>query len=79
MIILFAGNVGTGKTTIAREIAKRLKAEFVCFDALMPLILDKEDLYYEGKAKVSLEEIFRVYDAMFDITKHLLSQNKNVF
>ncbi|MFH1105962.1 MAG: AAA family ATPase, partial [Candidatus Aenigmatarchaeota archaeon] len=58
MIILVAGLPGTGKTSVARELSKKLGAELLRSDVIRKEIL--------GKRTYAQEEKFAVYDEMFE-------------
>lgn len=70
MLILIAGLQGTGKTFISKKLVPILNAEHLSTDIIRRKILS-ERTYSE-------EEKSRVYDALFEKTSSLLSQNKSV-
>lgn len=79
MLLIFFGQIGTGKSTIAREIAKKLNYEFINFDNVMWLAVNKKKMYGDNdEFLLSMEETQKVYDSMHVLAKFLLQQGKNV-
>ena len=70
MLVLIAGLQGTGKTFISKKLVPSLSAEHLSTDIIRRKLLS-ERTYSE-------EEKSRVYDALFEKTSELLSQNKSV-
>lgn len=71
MKIVFVGYMGSGKTTIGKLVAKRLKLNFLDLDAFIEeaegktigqLFLEKGELYFRKKEFFYLNEILREND-----------------
>lgn len=79
MLLIFFGNIGTGKSSVAKKVAEKLNYEFVHFDNIVWLVLNKERVYGENdEFLVTIDETLKVYEIMHVITKFLLQENKNV-
>lgn len=70
MLIIICGLQGTGKTTVAKKIAKKIKAFLFIADVI------RRELF--KKRKYNIEEHQRVYDEMFIRAKKLLKEKKDV-
>ncbi|MBD3252598.1 AAA family ATPase, partial [Candidatus Pacearchaeota archaeon] len=78
MLLIFFGQIGTGKSTLAREVAKKLSYEFINFDNIMWLAVNKKKMYSDkDDFLLSIEEIQKVYDSMHVIAKFLLQNKRN--
>jgi predicted kinase len=79
MLIIFFGNIGTGKTSLAKITAKKLSFELVYFDNEVKQVFNNKKIYDENdNFLLNNKEILKVYDFMFNKTKNLLKNNKNV-
>jgi aminoglycoside phosphotransferase family enzyme/predicted kinase len=70
MLVIISGLPGTGKTTVARELASHLDAQVLSTDEMRKRVL-RELGYTERKKK-------RVYEEMFRVAQDLLHRDKNV-
>lgn len=72
MLIIFFGNIGVGKTTLAEAFARMNNFEFICFDKMVHESSGRKKMYSEDdKFLLSAAEISKVYADM-----HLLAANK---
>ena len=79
MLLIFFGNIGTGKSTLAKALAERLNYELVYFDKCVWHSLKKEKIYSDkDEFLLTPEEIQKVYDEMHTIARSLLKKEKNV-
>jgi predicted kinase len=69
MIVLMAGLPGTGKTTLARELARATKGALVSKDEIRAALFAPEDVQY------SLEQDDFVMDVMLDVARFLVQKN----
>jgi predicted kinase len=68
MIILMAGLPGTGKTTLARELARRTEGALLSKDEIRAAVFSPEDIEY------SLEQDDFVMEMMLDAARFLLQR-----
>lgn len=79
MLLIFFGNIGTGKSSVAKKVADELQYEFVHFDNIVWLALDRDKVYGENdEFLISIEETLKVYEIMHVIAKYLLQNKKGV-
>lgn len=79
MLLIFFGNIGTGKSTIARKVAEKLGFEFINFDNVMWEAVKKDKMYSENdEFLLTMREIQSVYDYMHEKAKELIKQGKGV-
>jgi len=65
MLLIFFGHIGTGKTSIAKNVAARLGYEAICFDDIVKEIFGEKKIYGgNDNFQLSLEETQKVYDKM---------------
>jgi predicted kinase len=69
MIVLMAGLPGTGKTTLARELALATKGAFISKDEIRAALFVPEDVEYSVK-----QDDF-VMEVMLDVARFLLQRN----
>jgi predicted kinase len=69
MIVLMAGLPGTGKTTLARELARRGGGAVLSKDEIRAALFAAEDLEY------SVEQDDFVIEVMLDTARYLLQRN----
>jgi len=70
MLILIAGLPGTGKTTIAKDVAKKTKAALLRTDVIRKELI-KKPTYSKEEAEI-------IFGEMFARAKSLLSKKRNV-
>ncbi len=70
MLIMVCGLPGTGKTTLCREILKRLKAHLIRTDVIRKAIFEKPEYTEEEKEFV--------YEQVLDLTGIYLAKGENV-
>jgi predicted kinase len=68
MIVLMAGLPGTGKTTLARELARRTQGTLLSKDEIRAALFSPEDLEY------SVQQDDFVMEVMLDVSRFLLQQ-----
>lgn len=77
MLLIFFGNIGTGKTSLAKLLAARKKYKLIYFDNIVKQmfveIYDKDDNFL-----LSNDEIQMVYDRMHEEAKKFLNKGENV-
>lgn len=79
MLILVFGNVGVGKTTLAKALAKKLHYELVHFDAIVQDVFPGKKIYGEKDTfNLGYGQIQKTYRCMEVIAAYLLQQKKNV-
>jgi hypothetical protein len=84
MLILVAGLPGVGKTTVAKNIAKKLNASFVDTDVikhkLLPKLIGKDEWkkFIEEQKSYPLSVRKRIYEKMCIEVEKLLKLNKDV-
>ncbi len=79
MLLIFFGQMGTGKTSLARAVAEKLGYEFIHFDNVMWLAINKNKMYSDNdEFLLSMDETLKVYDSMHTLAKFLLQQRKKV-
>jgi len=69
MIVLMAGLPGTGKTTLARELARRTQGALLSKDEIRAALFSPEDLEY------SVQQDDFVMEVMLDAARFLLQNN----
>jgi len=70
MLVIVCGLPGTGKTTLAREVAKNIPAVHISSDAIRMMLLSKRT--YSEKEKEG------VYEVMFNKAEELLTAGRSV-
>lgn len=79
MLLIFFGQIGTGKTSVAKEVAKKLDYEFVNFDNIVWSSLDKRKIYSDkDEFLLTLSETQQVYDSMHKKAESFLKGGKGV-
>ncbi len=79
MLILFFGDIGVGKSTVADAFARAFQFHLIQFDPLVPSVTGKETMYGEDNAfLLSDEEIDAVHATMRANAKKLLDSGENV-
>ena len=79
MLLIFFGQIGTGKTSLAEKAAEKLNCKFINFDNLVWSVLKKDRVYGDNdEFLISFDETLKVYDHMHSIAKDLLQQEKDV-
>ena len=79
MLLIFFGQIGTGKTSVAKRVSEELGFNFIYFDKVMKLIVDKTKYYGEDGGFLLIdEEIKKVYKYMNDLARNLIKKGKNV-
>lgn len=79
MLLVFFGNIGTGKTSVARAVAADLDYEFVCFDDLVWNVTGKDKVYGpHDEFLLSFEETLKVYAEMHRQARDLLADGLSV-
>jgi predicted kinase len=75
MIVLMAGLPGTGKTTLARELARRTRGALISKDEIRAALFSPEDIEY------SVEQDDFVMEVMLDAARYLLrkTQARKIF
>ncbi len=79
MLLIFFGHIGAGKTSIAKQVARILNYEVICFDDIVKSLYDADKIY--GKSDdflLTLEETQNVYDNMHKIASDALRENQGV-
>jgi predicted kinase len=69
MIVLMAGLPGTGKTTLARELARRTQGAILSKDEIRAVLFSPEDIQY------SVEQDDFVMEVMLDAARFLLRKD----
>ncbi len=81
-LIITCGLIGTGKSSIAQELAKRLNLKLISSDYVrkeLAGIEPKEHLYENfGKGMYSKDFTEKTYQRIFKLAKEYLMQNKSV-
>ena len=79
MIIIIYGNIGGGKTTIAKALADKLDFDLIHFDPLVQAVTGKENMYgNDGSFLLSDEEIEQVHYAMRDKARNCIILGRNI-
>jgi predicted kinase len=79
MLILIFGNVGVGKTTLAKALSKKLHYELVHFDEIVKLAFPKIKIYGKNDTfTLGYGRIQKTYHCMEVLAAYLLQQKKNV-
>lgn len=78
MLYIFFGNIGTGKTTLAKLLAKRKNYKLIYFDDVVWQSFKKQIYDKHDNFLLSMEETQKVYDRMHNIAQCFLQQGENV-
>lgn len=79
MLILFFGDIGVGKSTVAGTLARMFQLPLIQFDPLVPSVTGKEEMYGEDNAfLLSDEEVDAVHAEMRANAKKFLESGESV-
>ena len=71
-LLVIYGNIGVGKTTLAKRFSEKYQFECICFDDVAPTIFGKKVYGEDGSFLPSYKETQKIYDAMHARAKELL-------
>ncbi len=79
MLIIFFGNIGAGKTSLAEAFARLRGFEFICFDHMVSESVEKQMIYSaDDEFLLSTGEIEKVYSDMHLKAANLIKQGRSV-
>ncbi len=79
VLILLFGNVGTGKTTLAKALSEQLDYELVHFDEIVQLVFPGKKIYGKNDTfTLGCGRIQKTYHCMEVLAAYLLQQKRNV-
>ena len=78
MLIIIYGNLGTGKSTLAKILSEKKGYKLIRFDEVMLLFKDKVYRTQDNDFLLKKEDVLKVYETMHKLAKETLKQGKNV-
>lgn len=78
MLLIIYGDIGTGKTTLAKGFAEKYSFDVICFDDLAPRVIQRPIYNADGSFALSPEETQKVYDEMHLQARELLNKGNDV-
>lgn len=78
MLLVIYGNIGVGKTTLAKRFSEKYRFEPICFDDIAPEIFGRDIYGEDGSFLPSYEETQKIYDVMHDRASESLRIGRNV-
>ncbi|TSD03091.1 MAG: hypothetical protein Athens071416_351 [Parcubacteria group bacterium Athens0714_16] len=79
MLIIIFGNIGAGKSTIAKALSKKLGFSLIQFDPLVPSVTGKENMYDKNNNfLLSNKDIENVHSKMRENAKQILETDNGV-
>jgi len=78
VLIIIYGNLGTGKSTLAKILSEKKGYKLIRFDEVMLLFKDKVYRTQDNDFLLKKEDVLKVYETMHKLAKETLKQGKNV-